>query len=188
MLGLVVAEYLYENHPQMAEGEMAQVRAAVVNSVALAALGRELGLGEDLKLGRGEDASGGRDKSSLLADALEAVIGAVYIDRGFEIARKAVLDLFAPLIDDVLERGDAGDPKSALQERVARGGAPLPAYRLRAEGPDHDKRFSAEVFIEGRAVGAGSGRTKKQAEQAAAEAALEVLDLEDRRSDDARAS
>ncbi len=188
MLGLVVAEYLYENHPRMAEGEMAQVRAAVVNSVALAELGRELGLGEHLKLGRGEDASGGRDKSSLLADALEAVIGAVYIDQGYEIARKGILELFGPRVDQVLERGDAGDPKSALQERVARGGATLPIYRVVSKGPDHDKRFSAEVFIEGRPVGAGSGRTKKQAEQAAAEAALQVLDLESERTDDARAS
>jgi ribonuclease III len=172
----------------MAEGEMAQVRAAVVNAVALAEMGRDLGLGEHLKLGRGEDASGGRDKSSLLADALEAVIGAVYVDRGYEIARKAILDLFAPRIDQVLERGDAGDPKSALQERVARGGASLPVYRVISKGPDHDKRFSAEVFVEGRAVGAGAGRTKKQAEQAAAERAIEVLDLEAERSDDARAS
>lgn len=188
VLGLVVAEYLYANHPHLAEGDMAQLRAAVVNSAALAELARELDLGSSLRLGRGEDSSGGRDKSSLLADALEALIGAVYLDRGFDVVRTALLDLFGPRIEQVMSRGDAADPKSLLQERVAGGGRALPIYRVLAKGPDHDKRFSAEVFVDGRAVGAGSGRTKKQAEQSAAQNALTALDLEAERSDDARAS
>jgi ribonuclease-3 len=166
----------------------------VVNTQALADLARDVGVGEHLKLGKGEEASGGRDKASILADTLEAVIGAVYVDRGIDAVQAALI----PLFSDLIERSFAGrpyDPKTLLQEVVARREGLFPTYRVSSSGPDHDKRFDATVLIDGESFGNGSGRSKKEAEQHAAREALQRLEIGDKpndppttRSPDARAS
>jgi ribonuclease-3 len=172
VLGVVVAEHVFAEFPTMPEAEMSKVRASVVSAVALADVGAGLDLGPGLRLGKGEAASGGRAKPSILADALEAVIGAIYLDGGWQPARTTVLTLLA----DRIERAAAGpggqDFKSQLQELAARHFDHLPAYEVQAEGPDHQKRFFARVVLNGQMQGEGEGRSKKQAEQAAAEAAL----------------
>jgi ribonuclease-3 len=171
----VVAEHVFAEYPTMPEAEMSKVRASVVSAAALADIGAALDLGPGLRLGKGEAASGGRAKPSILADAVEAVIGAIYLDGGWEPARTLVL----ALLDDRIERAAAGpggqDFKSQLQELAARHFDHLPAYELQAEGPDHQKRFFAQVVLGGIVQGEGEGRSKKQAEQAAAEAAWRRL-------------
>ncbi|HVA74039.1 MAG TPA: ribonuclease III [Acidimicrobiales bacterium] len=175
VLGLVVTVHLYRTYPSMPEGELAKVRASVVNSAALAEIATGLGIGEALLLGKGEDQSGGREKPSILADATEAVIGAVYLDRGWEAAERLVMDL----LGERIELGAAGpgghDFKTRLQELCARVFDQLPVYSVRDEGPDHAKEFEAVVHVMGSARGTGKGRSKKQAEQAAAREAWEVL-------------
>ena len=175
VLGLVVTVHLYRTYPAMPEGELAKVRASVVNSAALAEIATELGIGEALLLGKGEDQSGGREKPSILADATEAVIGAVYLDRGWEAAERLVMNL----VDERIELGAAGpggqDYKTRLQELCARVFDQLPVYSVRDEGPDHAKEFEAVVHVDGSAQGSGRGRSKKQAEQAAAREAWERL-------------
>jgi ribonuclease-3 len=155
---------------------MAPLRASVVNMHSLAGIARDLGVGEHIRLGKGEEMGGGRDKDSLLADALEALIGAVYLDRGIEAARAALVPIFRRLIEDAVAAGNRFDPKAALQERVVRAGHALPSYRVVGSGPDHDKRFEAEVFVAGEMLGSGRGRSKKEAEQRAARQALARLD------------
>ncbi len=175
VLGLVVTDHLFRTYPDMPEGELAKVRASVVNSAALAELAAELDVGEAMMLGKGEDQSGGREKPSILADATEALIGAVYIDRGWDAAEQMVMRL----LGDRIEVGAAGpggqDYKTRLQELCARTFDQLPSYSLRDEGPDHAKRFDAVVYVRGRPAGLGRGRSKKQAEQAAARQAWEHL-------------
>jgi len=172
VLGIVVTEFIYLQYPQMPEGQLAKLRAAVVNARALADVARTLGVGDCLLLGRGELGTGGREKASILADAMEAVIGAVYVDGGLDAARDVVLPLFAPLMESAVAEPGGGDHKSELQELVARLGDPAPVYELADEGPDHDKRFFARVLVGDVVVGEGEGRSKKTAEQAAARAAL----------------
>ena len=155
----------------MPEGELAKVRASVVSAAALAEVASEVGLGEVMLLGKGEDASGGREKLSILADAMEAVIGAVYLDQGWPAAQALVLGLFDDRISVAAEGPGGLDFKTQLQELVAREFEQLPDYDLRDEGPDHDKRFFASVRIGGRVEGEGEGRSKKAAEQAAARSA-----------------
>jgi ribonuclease-3 len=175
VLGLVVTVHLYRTYPAMPEGELAKVRASVVNSSSLAEIASELGIGEALLLGKGEDQSGGREKPSILADATEAVIGALYLDRGWEAAERLVMSL----VEDRIELGAAGpgghDYKTRLQELCARAFDQLPVYSVRDEGPDHAKEFEAIVHVSGEAQGTGRGRSKKQAEQAAARQAWEKL-------------
>jgi ribonuclease-3 len=175
VLGLVVTDYLYRTYPDLPEGQLAQVRASVVNAEALAEVAEEIGLGSDLLLGKGEDASGGREKPSILSDAMEAVIGAVYIDGGWDAAAELVMRL----LGDRIVEGAAGpgghDFKTRLQEFSARVYDELPRYHHVSEGPDHAKRFAATVSVNGTAVGRGEGRSKKQAEQAAARVAWETL-------------
>lgn len=177
ILGAVVTAFLYEVYPDLAEGDLARIRASVVNSRALAEIARSLGVGDELRLGRGEEASGGRAKDSLLADTFEALIGAVYLDQGDEAVRAALVPLFEPLVgraaDATAPRYDA---KTALQEAAVRGSGILPAYRIASTGPDHDKHFTALVYLEGEPFGEGEGRTKKQAEQRAAQSALAKLE------------
>jgi ribonuclease-3 len=175
ILGAVVTDLIYRSYPQLAEGEMARLRASVVNTGALAALGRALGLGAHIRLGKGEETSGGRDKSSLLADTLEALIGAAYIERGIGPVAAFVEALFAPAIDAVVAAGGGHDPKTALQERVVRMRGGRPSYRVASSGPDHDKRFTAHVYVDEELYGAGSGRSKKEAEQEAARQALDRI-------------
>jgi len=171
VLGIVVTETLYTRFPDWPEGQLAKLRAAVVNATALADVARTLDLGEYVYLGRGEETTGGRDKSSILADTLEAVIGAVFLDSGIDVARDVVHLLFDPLIERAAELGAGLDWKTSLQEAAAIAGLGSPEYRVTDIGPDHAKEFSAEVLLDGRVLGAGSGRSKKLAEQRAAAAA-----------------
>lgn len=172
VLGTVVTELIYSTYPELAEGDMARLRASVVNTVALADLARSLGLGDHIRLGKGEAVSGGRDKPSLLANALEAVIGAIYLERGLEAVTAALRPLFRPLIAGALAGGRRYDAKTALQEVTVRAAGEIPTYRVAGSGPDHDKRFVAHVYVGSDLYGTGGGRSKKQAEQEAARAAL----------------
>jgi ribonuclease-3 len=175
VLGVVVTDHLYRSDPERPEGVLARCRAELVNAVALAGVAREIDLGASLRLGRGEDQTGGRNKTSILADGLEALIGAVYLDGGVEAATEVVLRLFGDRIDAVLRGSVDSDAKSRLQELAAQFGGEPPRYRLTEEGPEHDKRFTARVEVAG-CAGTGVGRTKKEAEQVAARgAAAELL-------------
>jgi ribonuclease-3 len=178
VLGLVVTDYLYRRYPGVPEGELAKVRAAVVNAEVLAEIARDVGLGSALRLGKGEDSSGGREKTSILSDALEAVIAAVYLDGGWATAERVVLSLVESRIVEAAAGPGDRDYKSLLQELAARRFDRLPRYQVRDEGPDHAKRFYAVVLVGGEARGEGEGRSKKQAEQAAARAAWQDLTLE----------
>jgi ribonuclease III len=172
VLGLVVAEHCYRTYPEMPEGALAKVRAAVVNTAVLAEVGLELDLGADLLLGRGEDASGGRSKPSILANAVEAVIAAVYLDGGFETATEFVLGLLDQRITEAAAGPGADDFKTRLQEMVVHRVGTLPRYEVAGTGPDHARRYTAKVTVGGTVVGMGEGRSKKDAEQAAAHAAF----------------
>ena len=168
VLGLAVTELAYRTFPDLPEGSLAKLRAAIVNMSVLADVARQLGLGEQVLLGRGEELSGGRDKSSILADALEAVLGAVYLDRGWEQARLLIEELFWPRMD-AYSRGEGDrDFKTTLQELAAQDRGRLPEYRVVERGPDHQKEFTATVYVDGEAFGHGTGRSKKEAEQKAA--------------------
>ncbi len=175
VLGLVVAEHTYHAYPEFPEGKLAKVRAAVVNAAVLAQIADELSLGEPLRLGRGEEASGGRTKASILADALEAVIGAVYLDAGWETARRLVLALMAERIVRAATEPHDFDHKSRLQEFTVHNGDGTPRYVVSGSGPDHDRQYAAEVFVGGVCRGAGTGSSKKDAEQAAARQAWREL-------------
>lgn len=175
VLGLAVTERIYMALPDAPEGQLAKIRASAVNTRSLAGVARELHLGELVHLGRGEEQSGGRDKDSILADTLEAVLGAVYLDQGLETASSSIGRLFGPLLEDLARRRDALDHKTALQELTAAADAGLPVYHVSEEGPDHDKRFTAVVEVEGEALGEGVGRSKKDAEQGAAREAYGTL-------------
>lgn len=168
VLGLVITDHLYDSTPSDPEGILAQRRAELVNSSTLAELARHLDLGRSLRLGKGEEATGGRGKTSILADALEAVFGAVYLDGGLDPAREMILELFGPRISEVEASPQLSDHKSRLQEWAAREFGELPRYRLSESGPEHAKVFTATVRLDGDVWGRGDGRTKKEAEQAAA--------------------
>ncbi len=175
VLGVVVTEELYRRYPDLAEGQLAKLRAAVVNARALAGVGRGIGLGAYLKLGRGEESTGGRDKSSILADALEALIGAYYLDRGLEASRTLILDLFAEALEDAAGLGAGLDWKTSLQELAAERGLGAPEYVVDESGPDHAKSFRATAVLGGYPTGEGTGNSKKEAEQRAAEQAWTAL-------------
>ena len=175
VLGLVVTDHIFRTYPDLPEGELAKVRAAVVSAAALAEVALELGLGPELRLGKGEDASGGREKPSILADATEAVIGAVYLDGGWEAASELILGLLGDRIADAAAGPGGQDYKTRLQELAARVYETLPEYDVLDEGPDHAKRFYAAVRVGDQRFGGGEGRSKKQAEQAAARLAWEAL-------------
>jgi ribonuclease III len=178
ILGAVVTDLIYTSYPRLTEGEMARLRASVVNTHALADLARSLGLGHHIRLGKGEEASGGREKPSLLADTLEALIGAHYLERGFDATRAVLVPLFEETVRSHLEAGGRYDAKTALQEVVVRHRGAFPAYRVASTGPDHDKHFTAHVYIDTELYGVGDGRSKKEAEQNAAREALARLELE----------
>ncbi|HKX25048.1 MAG TPA: ribonuclease III [Actinomycetota bacterium] len=175
VLGLVVTDLAYRRFPDLPEGELAKLRAATVNMITLADVARDLGLGEEILLGKGEELSGGRDKTSILADAMEAVLGAVYLDRGLEAARQLIERLFWPRMAAYARGEGDRDYKTGLQELAAQDLGSVPQYRVTEEGPDHAKRFTATVFLGGQAYGAGSGRSKKEAEQRAAREAYARL-------------
>jgi len=180
ILDFVIAEYLYLSYPDRPEGELTKMRAAVVNETTLARKAHEIELGQELLLGKGEQVSGGRERPSILADAWEAVIGAIYLQYGFQEARRVILELLKPAIDEVA-KGNYGDYKTVLQEKAQREEKEVCYQILLEEGPDHNKCFTAGVFIEGDLMGKGTGRTKKEAEQHAAQ---QVLDHWGRESDD----
>lgn len=175
VLGLVVAEHCYRAYPELPEGSLAKVRAAVVNTNVLADVAGELDLGHVVRLGRGEDASGGRQKASILANSVEAVIGAVYLDQGWDAAASLVLRLLGRRIAEAAAGPGAEDFKTRLQELVIRRAGELPRYEVDGAGPDHARRYTASVFVGGAAAGRGEGRSKKDAEQAAARQAWQAL-------------
>ncbi len=175
VLGLVVTESLYADHPHLPEGQLAKLRAAVVNMRALADVGRTLGLGDYLFLGRGEESTGGRDKASILADTVEALIGTVYLAHGVERARLFVHHLVDPLLRSSAQLGAGLDWKTSLQELVSAVGSGMPEYRVSEEGPDHEKTFTAVAVVAQEPCGQGVGRSKKEAEQRAAQQAWEAL-------------
>jgi ribonuclease-3 len=167
ILGQAVTVMLYREFPSLDEGDLAKRRASLVSSVALAEIGRGIGLGEFIRLGRGEILTGGRDKGSILADTVEALIGAVYLDSGGEIATQLVLRLIAPMLNDPGHFGVSMDPKTSLQEAAARLGSGVPVYEIAESGPDHSKVFVATVTV-GIVTATGEGTSKKHAEMAAA--------------------
>jgi ribonuclease-3 len=175
VLSLVVTDFIYRTYPTLPEGELAKMRAAVVSAATLAEVAAELQLGEALLLGKGEGGSGGREKPSILADALEAVIGALYLDQGWPAARELVLDLLGDRIAEASAGPGGQDYKTRLQELAAQRFTTLPRYSVTDEGPDHAKRFFAQVYIAGELHGRGEGRSKKQAEAAAARDAWQRL-------------
>ena len=178
VLGLTITEELYHRHPDRSEGDLAKLRASIVNTQALADVGRSLsdgGLGTHLLLGKGEEHSGGADKSSILADGVESLLGAIYIECGITVAREVILRLFAKLIDTAPTLGAGLDWKSSLQELTAARGMGAPSYLVTATGPDHDKEFTATVVVTETEYGRGVGRTKKEAELKAAAAAWTAL-------------
>lgn len=179
LLGLVIAEKLYTEFPNLPEGGMTKLRAALVRKETLARLAGSLGLGGYLYMGRGEEYSGGRTKQSILAGAFEALVGAVLVDRGFAACRGLVLRLFEGEMGRAVEERLAADYKSRLQEVVQARHHIAPSYRtIKAVGPDHAKEFTVEVEVDGEIVGSGRGRSKRQAESEAARAALERLEQE----------
>ncbi len=175
VLGVVITDTLFRAHPDLSEGRLAKLRAAVVNARALAEVARTIGLGEYIKLGRGEETTGGRDKASILSDTVEAVIGAVYLSGGFETASTVVHLLFDPLMDSAAQLGAGLDWKTSLQELTAEHGLGVPDYVIEDEGPDHEKTFTAQVQVGANLYGHGTGRSKKEAEQQAAETAYRAI-------------
>ena len=175
VLGLVVTDYIYASYTTLPEGQLAKLRASVVNTITLAELGAGLGVGELLRLGKGEDQSGGRQKESILADALEALFGAVYVDGGWNAARSVILDLTHDAIVEAAEQPGRKDYKTQLQELTARLSLGTPVYEISGSGPDHDKRFTAVTIVDGVARGHGAGTSKKRAEQVAARSAYTAV-------------
>ncbi|MCL6538248.1 MAG: ribonuclease III [Acidothermus sp.] len=171
VLGVIITETLYRRFPDLPEGQLAKFRSAVVNMRALADVARSLRLGEFLRLGRGEESTGGRNKSSILADALEALIGAVYVEHGLEQTAIFVHRLFDPLIERAAALGAGLDWKTSLQELTSAQALGVPFYDISESGPDHEKTFTAEVRVAGTVYGSGCGRSKKEAEQRAAQEA-----------------
>jgi ribonuclease III len=176
VLGFLVADHVFRAEAGLSEGVLTDVRKAVVNAVCLAEVAIELGLGEHLRLGKGEEQSGGREKPSILSDAMEAVLGAVYLDGGLDEARRLVVQLLGDRIDAAVAAGGGDqDHKSRLQERLAVVTTETPLYSFDATGPDHARHFTVTVTAGGHELGVGAGRSKKQAEQQAARAALELV-------------
>jgi ribonuclease-3 len=179
VLGLTITDELFHRHPERSEGDLAKLRASIVNTQALADVARGLtndGLGAYLLLGRGEENTGGSDKSSILADTTESLLGAVYLHHGIVTAREVVLRLFAGLLDTAPTLGAGLDWKTSLQELTAARGLGVPTYVVTSTGPDHDKQFTATVVVVDTEYGEGVGRSKKEAEQKAAAAAWTALD------------
>ncbi len=180
VLGLIVTAELYQRYPDLPESRLSPLRSGIVNTSALADVARALGLGQHIKIGKGEESSGGRDKASILADSLEALFGALYLDKGFEFTKNVILPLIAPVIDNALEKGAGLDGKTALQELLAERNLGTPDYLVTDSGPDHDKDFVAKVIVNGKVVGQGAGKSKREAEQIAAMMAFTDLNAHER--------
>jgi ribonuclease-3 len=179
VLGWVVADIAYHRLSDMSVGKLTDLRRSVVNMYALADIARELKIGEFILLGKGEIAGGGHDKTSILSDTLEALIGAVYLDAGFEAAYTFVQRIMTPAIEEAIPHLEMFDTKTRLQELCARTGRGAPQYLTDGDGPDHERVFTARVFVSGQECGLGMGRTKKAAEQIAALNAFEALSQRD---------
>lgn len=179
VLQLAVTRHLYETYDDLAEGELAKIRAAVVNKRTLAGIARTLGLGASILLGQGEETSGGRDKDSILADVVESLLGAVYLDGGYEPASRFVLENWVPFIEDRAAAPGRRDYKTRLQETLARDGL-TPRYEIIESGPDHAKAFRADLWVDDELRATGEGSSKKRAEQDAAREATEKLDTSGR--------
>jgi ribonuclease-3 len=175
VLQLVVTDLLYHEYPRLPEGQMAKVRAAVVSRPTLAAIARSIGIGEHLELAVGEERTGGREKDSILADAIEAIIGAVYLDAGLEASRALIVRHWSGVISERAKSPGVKDYKTRLQEHLARD-SQRPIYSVHGTGPDHDRTFTARVTVDEAELGVGIGRSKKAAEQSAAQQALTVLE------------
>ena len=175
VLGLIITEELYKRFPHLDESRLSPLRSGIVNTKALATIARQLELGDHLRIGRGEETTGGRDKNSILADSLEALVGAIYLEHGLGIATAKVLEWFGPLIESANAQGAGIDAKTALQELAASRGLSAPEYEVSESGPDHDKSFIAVAILSGERFAAGPGKSKREAEQVSAKLALEVL-------------
>lgn len=175
VLGVVITEHLFRAFPEEPEGVLARRRAELVNTVMLAEISAEMDMGAEIQLGKGEQRTGGREKASILADALEAVFGAVFLDGGLEASRRVITDLYGERLVEVADGVFMTDHKSRLQELSAQRFGELPRYELSGSGPEHAKVFTAAVAIDGSDLGTGEGRTKKEAEQAAAAEAYDRL-------------
>lgn len=175
VLGLVVTQELYVTFPNLDESKLSPLRSGVVNTKALAQIARDLELGEHLRIGKGEESSGGRDKNSILADSLEALVGAIYLDHGFDKTSQIILNWFRPVIASANELGVGLDGKTALQELAAAKGLASPEYEITESGPDHDKSFTAVAVLGAEKFEVGNGKSKREAEQAAARLAYEAL-------------
>ena len=179
VLQLVITDLLYESYPHLAEGQMAKVRAAVVSGSALAEIARSIDLGAHIELAQGEERTGGREKDSILADAVEAILGSVYLDSGIDSVGEIILSLWADRVADRAKSPGIKDYKTRLQEHVARDGR-RPVYEVEGSGPDHSRQFRAVVYVDGSRLGSGEGRSKKAAEQSAAQEALASLSSDSR--------
>ena len=178
VLGLVVTEELYSRFPDFDESRLSPLRSGVVNMRALADIARELNLGKYIRLGKGEEVTGGRDKNSLLADALEAMIGAIYLHAGLAASATVVKNLIASTLTQAIARGAGLDGKTALQELTAQLGKGAPEYIVTETGPDHDKSFSADAMVAGSCIANGTGKSKREAEQVAARIAYDLLKVQ----------
>ncbi len=187
VLGVVVTDWLYRTFPDLPEGELAKMRAASVSQRALSAVARELELGPCILLGKGERSSGGADKDSILCDAFEAILGAIYLTHGIETSRQVILRLVGPTLEAASRSGVALDWKTSLQEATSVRGLGTPVYQVEGTGPDHAREFTAQVVIGGEVLGTGTGSAKKHAEQAAAAEAYEAIVAQDAAQDAARA-
>ncbi|HEX7405164.1 MAG TPA: ribonuclease III [Candidatus Nanopelagicaceae bacterium] len=177
VLGLIVTEELYRRYPDLDESRLSPLRSGIVNMRALADIARTLDLGEFIRLGKGEEVTGGRDKNSLLADALEALIGAIYLETGYMKTSEVVRVLIDATLQSAMAKGAGLDGKTALQELLAAQGKGVPEYLVTETGPDHDKSFTAVAMVGGVAAAQGEGKSKREAEQLAARSAYESLSL-----------
>jgi ribonuclease-3 len=175
VLGMIVTEELYRKYPELDESRLSPLRSGIVNMRALADIARTLDLGKYIRLGKGEEVTNGRDKNSLLADAFEALIGALYISAGFEKTADCLLRLVSPTLTNAMAMGAGLDGKTALQELVASIGKSTLEYQVTESGPDHDKSFEAVALVGGEAIATGLGKSKREAEQAAARSAFTIL-------------
>lgn len=175
MLGFVVTGHLYETNPTLDEGSLSRIRNAAVSAKTLAVAAKNIGLGEHLRLGKGEQATAGQDKPNILADSLEALIGAAYISSGLEAAKKIIDDFVIPLIDSADELLETSEPRTVLQELLKSANKGEATFDVNHEGPDHDRTFFANVVVDGLTLATGSGRSRKAAEAEAAVAALKAL-------------
>lgn len=178
VLSVVITAALYRTHPDLPEGQLARLRAGVVNQKALAGVARRMGaggIGPHLRLGKGEEATGGREKNSILADAVEALLGAIFLQYGMETSDRVIHQFFDPMMDQAVHQGAALDWKTSLQELTAESSLGVPDYRISESGPDHAKKFTAWAVVRGEEFGQGTGPSKKDAEQIAAELAWRVL-------------